>query len=173
MQLTYRFISGIDPDAPNISDDNIAEARRLINYDPNARNIVVTGNLNAGKSSLINAIRNRAIHDDDYAPTGAAETTMNRDRYADPIHDGYIWYDTPGAGTQNVTAFGYYYNQNLFAYDLVVLVHDSTLTEVCQCSGIAFFPSIAASMNNFSFAVRYSNPTSLPAIQSAMHHSED
>ncbi len=39
-------------------------------------------------------------------------------------------YDLPGAGTQSVTAYGYYYSQKLFAYDKVILVHETTLTEV-------------------------------------------
>jgi hypothetical protein len=43
----------------------------------------------------------------------------------------------PGAGTSNVTAWGYYYNQKLFTYDTVILVHESTLTQVC---GSTFLP---------------------------------
>ncbi|KAF5978830.1 hypothetical protein FCOIX_5632 [Fusarium coicis] len=46
---------------------------------------------------------------EDYAPTGASEVTLERHRYPDPIHAGFIC-------------------QQLYAYDLVVLVHDSTLT---------------------------------------------
>ena len=76
------------------------------------------------------ALAHRTVDDDDYAPTGASEVTLQRRRYTDPLHDGFIWYDTPGAGTQRVTAYNYYYDQQLYAYDLVILVHDSTLTQV-------------------------------------------
>ncbi|KAK4194457.1 interferon-inducible GTPase-domain-containing protein [Triangularia verruculosa] len=130
---------GMDPSVPEISEEEIAAVRQHIGYDPDKNNIAVTGNLNAGKSSLINALRNSVFGDSDYAPTGAAETTMNRHKYLDPIHADHVWYDTPGAGTPNVTTFGYYRAQKLFAYDMVVLAHESSLTEsdvrlleVCQ-----------------------------------------
>lgn len=120
---------GVDISNPNVSEGDISEAR-TIGYEPGAHNIVFAGNLNAVKSSLLNAIRNRTPDDDDYAPTGASEVTLQRRRYTDPLHDGFIWYDTPGAGTQGVTAYNYYYSQQLYAYDLVVLIHESTLTQV-------------------------------------------
>lgn len=126
-----RYASGIDPAEPKISDEDIEEAKRDINYhhDPDTANIAVAGNVNAGKSSLLNAIRNLSDDSPDWAPTGCSEVTSQRQRYPDPAHK-CVWYDLPGAGTQSVTAFGYYYSQKLFAYDKVVLVHETTLTEV-------------------------------------------
>ncbi|KAL6697178.1 hypothetical protein J3F84DRAFT_346942 [Trichoderma pleuroticola] len=122
---------GIDPADPDISLEDIEEARRDINYDhdPDTGNIAVAGNVNAGKSSLLNAIRNLSNDSPDWAPTGGSEVTRQQHRYPDPAHK-CVWYDLPGAGTQSVTAFGYYYSQKLFAYDKVVLVHETTLTEV-------------------------------------------
>ncbi|PNP59122.1 hypothetical protein THARTR1_01370 [Trichoderma harzianum] len=120
---------GIDPADPDISPEDIEEARRDINYDPDTVNIAVAGNVNAGKSSLLNAIRNLSNDSPEWAPTGGSEVTRQQHRYPDPAHK-CVWYDTPGAGTQSVTAFGYYYSQKLFAYDKVVLVHETTLTEV-------------------------------------------
>ncbi|KAL6812562.1 interferon-inducible GTPase domain-containing protein [Trichoderma sp. SZMC 28015] len=121
---------GIDPADPKISPEDIEEAKRDINYDPDPDtvNIAVAGNVNAGKSSLLNAIRNLSDDSPDWAPTGGSEVTRERQRYPDPAHK-CVWYDLPGAGTQSVTAFGYYYSQKLFAYDKVVLVHETTLTE--------------------------------------------
>ncbi|EHK20703.1 uncharacterized protein TRIVIDRAFT_49768 [Trichoderma virens Gv29-8] len=116
------------PAEPNISANDIEEARRDINYDPDATNIAVAGNVNSGKSSLLNAIRNLGKDDPGWAPTGASEVTAQQHRYPDPVHN-CIWYDTPGSGTQSVTAFRYYYSQRLFAYDKVILVHETTLTE--------------------------------------------
>ncbi|KAL7795497.1 P-loop containing nucleoside triphosphate hydrolase protein [Trichoderma afarasin] len=121
---------GIDPADPNISPEDIEEAKRDINYDPDPKtaNIAVAGNVNAGKSSLLNAIRNLSNDSPDWAPTSGSEETRQRQRYPDPAHN-CVWYDLPGAGTQSVTVFGYYYSQKLFAYDKVVLVHETTLTE--------------------------------------------
>ena len=120
----------MDPRVPEVSDEEVARVRQDINYDPTKKNIAITGNLNAGKSSLINALRDNTFGEGEYAPTGAAETTMRHHRYPDRLHSDYVWYDTPGAGTVNVTAFGYYRNQKLFAYDTIVLAHESSLTEV-------------------------------------------
>ncbi|PKK51617.1 hypothetical protein CI102_3975 [Trichoderma harzianum] len=115
---------------PEISAEDIEEAKRDINCDPDPKtaNIAVAGNVNAGKSSLLNAIRNLSDDSPDWAPTSGSEETRQRQRYPDPAHK-CVWYDLPGAGTQSVTAFGYYYSQKLFAYDKVVLVHETTLTE--------------------------------------------
>jgi len=92
--------------------------------------VVVTGNRGVGKSSLINALLGYKSTDHRAARTGTVETTMTRTRFVDTRHQGFVWYDIPGAGTANVTAWQYYYNQKLFAYDLVVILHESTLTEV-------------------------------------------
>lgn len=115
---------------PAITDDIIARARDELRYDPDKLNVVFAGNVNVGKSSLINAIRNKRFDDEDFAPVGPNQVTLDRVRYEDPIHQDVVLYDTPGAGTQDVRAFGYYYDQRLFAFDIVVLVHETTLTEV-------------------------------------------
>lgn len=47
----------------------------------------------------------------------------------DPIHQNPMLHAN-GAGTQDVRAFRYYYDQQLSAFDPVVLVHQTTLTEV-------------------------------------------
>lgn len=56
--------------------------------------------------------------------------TLERHRYPDPIHAGFVWYNTRGSGTESVTAYDYYYSQQLYVYDLVVLVYDSILMQV-------------------------------------------
>lgn len=48
----------------------------------------------------------------------------------DPIHQNLILYDTAGADKQDVRAFRYYYDQQLFAFDVVVLVPQTAFTEV-------------------------------------------
>ncbi|OHF04532.1 hypothetical protein CORC01_00003 [Colletotrichum orchidophilum] len=93
---------GIDLANLTISDEDISAARADVGYQVGARNIVIAGSLNSGKSSLLNALRDRTFGDEDYAPTGASEVTQERHRYVDPIHNGFVWYDSPGAGTADV-----------------------------------------------------------------------
>lgn len=128
---TITLYRGVDPDR-EISAAEIDKARQEIGYMSGARNIVIAGNLNGGKSSLLNALRDVRFGDEAYAPTGTAETTMDIGCYVDARPHGYhVWYDTPGAGTTKFTGWGYYYNQKLFIYDTIILVHDSSLTQVC------------------------------------------
>lgn len=47
-------------------------------------------------------------------------------------------YETTGTGTQDVRAFRYYYNQQLFAFDTVILVHDTTWTEARFCLSFCY-----------------------------------
>ncbi|KAK8093434.1 interferon-inducible GTPase-domain-containing protein [Apiospora hydei] len=119
---------GIQPDR-DVSPQHIEQAKKDAGFINDHTHIVVTGNRGSGKSSLINALLGYAPKDSRAAPTGAIETTMERNRFVDHRHQGYIWYDVPGAGTANVTAWQYYYNQGLYIYDLVVVVHETTLSE--------------------------------------------
>ncbi|KAL7957427.1 hypothetical protein V8C34DRAFT_177315 [Trichoderma compactum] len=74
---------GIDPIDPEISHDDIEKARRDIDYDrdPYTVNIAVTGNIHAGKSSLLNAIRNLSDDRPGWAPAGGFNVTLQRHRY--------------------------------------------------------------------------------------------
>lgn len=99
-------------------------------YVHKRKNIVFAGNVNVGKSSLVNALCGMRPADSGAAPVGSSQVTMNLGRYETPDHPRVVLFDTPGAGTQDVPAFRYYYDQKLYAFDLVVLVHDTTLTMV-------------------------------------------
>lgn len=93
-------------------------------------NVAVTGFQNAGKSTLVNRLRGKDHWDVDAAQTGEAETTTKAKAFHDLKHPNFVWHDIPGGGVANVKAWGYYYNQKLFAYDIVLVVHEATLTNV-------------------------------------------
>lgn len=104
-------------------------AQETVGYDKGKQNIVFAGNVNVGKSSLINALCDKGGNDYSAARVGSNQVTMGINRHEIPGHPDIVLYDIPGAGTQDVRAFRYYYDQMLYAFDTVVLVHDTTLTE--------------------------------------------
>ncbi|KAI8962042.1 interferon-inducible GTPase-domain-containing protein [Daldinia sp. FL1419] len=111
-----------------ITDTDIKYARAVAGYEEGYANIAVVGSRGTGKSSLINSLRGLSHNDKDAAEVGEVETTLRRKRYRDKGH-GVVWYDIPGAGTRNISAWEYYYGNDLYAYDKIVFVHGTTLTE--------------------------------------------
>jgi ribosome biogenesis GTPase A len=126
----YSNDSGVPPER-EISEADIRDARLEAGYQEGLVNIVVVGNRGTGKSTLVNSLRGLGRDAPGRAEVGEVETTSQRAQYIDPLHSGIVWYDVPGAGTDKTTAWQYYYNQKLFIFDKIVLVHDTTLTEVC------------------------------------------
>ncbi|KAH0522683.1 hypothetical protein TsFJ059_006492 [Trichoderma semiorbis] len=120
---------GYDADQPTITKELIVSAQETVGYDKSKQNIVFAGNVNVGKSSLINALCNKGGNDDGAARVGSNQVTMGITRHEIPSHPEIVLYDIPGAGTQDVPAFQYYHDQMLYAFDTVVLVHDTTLTQ--------------------------------------------
>lgn len=112
-----------------ISDEEIKTARDGLGYVQGRTNIAIVGFQNAGKSSLCNSLRGIRHSDAGAAKVEESETTMKHDAYPDARHNG-VWHDLPGGGTEAIKAFNYYYNLKLFAYDRLLLVHTSKLTEV-------------------------------------------
>lgn len=121
--------SGIAPDI-EVTDEEIASVRRDISWTEGHVHICLTGNRGVGKSTLSNALRGLHPSAPEAAPVGEVEMTTGRNRYTDPLHENIVWYDVPGAGTKTFSAWQYYYDQKLFVYDKIVLIHSSTLTEV-------------------------------------------
>ncbi|KAL7755639.1 hypothetical protein ACKLNR_014166 [Fusarium oxysporum f. sp. zingiberi] len=93
-------------------------------------NIGVVGDQNDGKSTLVNCFRGVAHNAPESAMTGETEVTRRSAAYPDDRHIGVVWHDISGGGTTYTTAWRYYYNQKLFAYDKLVLAHSSTLSEL-------------------------------------------
>ncbi|OTA05830.1 hypothetical protein A9Z42_0065300 [Trichoderma parareesei] len=119
---------GCNADEPEITAEVTLKAQESVGYVHKHKNIVFAGNVNVGKSSLVNALCGMRPVDSGAAPVGSSQVTKNLGRYETPDHPRVVLFDTPGAGTQDVPAFRYYYDQKLYAFDLVVLVHDTTLT---------------------------------------------
>lgn len=88
------------------------------------------GRQNEGKSTLVNCFRGLRHREPDSAKIGETEVTEKCTPYQDHKHQGVVWHDIPGGGTGRTSAWGYYYDQRLFAYDKLVLVHTSVLSEV-------------------------------------------
>mmetsp|Transcript_26215 Transcript_26215/g.91181 ORF Transcript_26215/g.91181 Transcript_26215/m.91181 type:complete len:269 (-) Transcript_26215:402-1208(-) len=81
-----------------------AEALRKFGLDASKINIGVTGESGAGKSALINRLRNvkktpAAVADKTWAPEGAVETTIKPKAYPFPGMPDVVLWDMPGAGT--------------------------------------------------------------------------
>lgn len=123
------FTSGVEPDR-EVSEEEIRNARARIGYVDGSTNIAVVGRQNEGKSTLVNVLRGLRNGDPGSAKVGEAETTLQPKAYPDHKHPGFVWHDIPGGGTKTFSAWMYYYTQNLFAYDKILLVHCAALSEV-------------------------------------------
>ncbi|KAK4233319.1 interferon-inducible GTPase-domain-containing protein [Achaetomium macrosporum] len=120
---------GVEPDR-EITDEEIRNARLAVGYKAGRTNIAVIGRQNEGKSTLVNCLRGLRHRAPGSAAVGEAETTQIPTAYLDEMHPKFVWHDIPGGGTPNIPAWGYYYNNRLFAYDKVLLVHNSTISEL-------------------------------------------
>lgn len=103
----------------------IQHAREYVQYNPNNIHFAIVGKSGSGKSSLINAFLNLRTRDSGAAATGVTETTATIGRYQDPGQQDprpwTVWYDVPGAGTQNCPAWQYFINQGLFVFDVILI----------------------------------------------------
>jgi len=106
----------------------------MVGYQHGLINIVLVGDRGAGKSTLINCLRGLKPLADGAAQVGEVNTTIGRQRYDDLVPRGIpaVLYDTEGAGVTDSSAWSYYDDKKLYAFDVVVLVHQSTLSEVCM-----------------------------------------
>ncbi|KAM6487561.1 P-loop containing nucleoside triphosphate hydrolase protein [Trichoderma sp. SZMC 28011] len=92
---------GYDTDQPAITAELIASAQETVGYDKGKQNIVFAGNVNVGKSSLINALCNKGGNDDGAARVGSNQVTMGITHHEIPNHPEMLLYDVPGVGTQD------------------------------------------------------------------------
>lgn len=99
--------------------------RDLIQYNKKNLHFAIVGKSGSGKSSLINGFIDRSSNEPGAAATGVTETTSTIGRYPDPgtqePRPWTVWYDVPGAGTQNVSAWQYFINQGLFVFDIIFI----------------------------------------------------
>lgn len=111
----------------SLNRGNIQEANSAINdvlkdIASTPLNVAVTGESAAGKSSFINALRGVGNEEEDAAPTGVMETTMQRTSYKHPnIPSVFIW-DLPGIGTTNFPPKDYVEKVQFREYDFFIIV---------------------------------------------------
>ncbi len=120
---------GLEPDR-EITEEETRNAKLAVGYVVGQINIAVVGRQNEGKSSLVNSLRGIRPGHPHRAAVGEAETTKVAVAFKDETHTGVVWHDLPGGGTSNISAWGYYYDCKLYAYDKILLVHSSALSEV-------------------------------------------
>ncbi|PNW77607.1 hypothetical protein CHLRE_10g444150v5 [Chlamydomonas reinhardtii] len=125
--------------------------KRLPHFESEKYNIAFVGDVKAGKSSLVNAVRGMPDWEhpgleDPYnkqcdqcgiprmgkAAVDYAECTMACARYATnfPDSEHMIIWDVPGAGTEKHTAASYYQDKALYAFDCLILVTGDAFREV-------------------------------------------
>ncbi|KAL7806428.1 hypothetical protein V8C44DRAFT_339241 [Trichoderma aethiopicum] len=138
---------GSKSEAPRVTPDLVDAAREELGYVQGKTNIVLVGNVNVGKSSLVNALCRIPNKHPTAAPVGGSQVTRKTARYKTRHHPDMVLFDTPGAGTMDVPAFRFYDEQKLYAFDAVVLVHDTTLTmpdiRVLQMCSLVRQPCVA------------------------------
>lgn len=103
----------------------LQRGRNVVQYNEHNLHFAIVGKSGSGKSSLINAFLNLNSNQPGAAATGVTETTSSIGRYPDPGEQAprpwTVWYDVPGAGTQNVSAWQYFINQGLFVFDIIII----------------------------------------------------
>jgi ribosome biogenesis GTPase A len=111
------------------TDEEFKNAKKRVQYRPDSLHFAVCGFTGTGKSSLINAVRGLANHENGTAPTGVVETTMKIQRYPDTRKEDpfprFVWFDVPGGGGAKVTDWQYFNEQGLFIFDVIVVVYDT------------------------------------------------
>ena len=123
-----RPLEGIQP-VVTPSPEELAAAKRRIQYREDCFHFAVAGTSGSGKSSLVNAFRGLRSQDAGYAAVGVTETTLQITRYADTNPNiPFAWYDIPGAGTLNCPDWQYFNEQGLYVFDFIIVLFDNRFT---------------------------------------------
>ncbi|XP_065133190.1 interferon-inducible GTPase 5-like [Paramisgurnus dabryanus] len=104
----------------------LSEFNQLLNV---SLDIAVTGRTGAGKSSLVNALRGLSDNDEDAAPTGVTETTMECTKYEYPGQKHVKIWDLPGIGSPNFKANKYLKEVNFDTYDFFIILSSERFCE--------------------------------------------
>ncbi|KAI1472083.1 uncharacterized protein F4812DRAFT_204460 [Daldinia caldariorum] len=119
---------GIRADREMITDADMKGAREAAGYEEGRVNIAVIGSRGSGRSSLIDSLRGLSLGDWGSARVGEMFITR-RTKYKDDYHKNILWHDIPAFETHDASATDYYFNNCLYAYDKIVFVHNTKLTE--------------------------------------------
>lgn len=111
----------------SLETQNITSAVQKIqsyfnNLDQVMLNIAVTGESGCGKSSFVNAVRGLSDDDEQSAPTGVVETTMQPTPYPHPKYPNVILWDLPGIGTPSFKADTYLQQVGFELYDFFIII---------------------------------------------------
>ena len=102
----------------------------LKNIDNAPINIAVTGESGAGKSSLINALREVKAEEESAAEVGVTETTMKVSSYKHPKVKNLTLWDLPGIGTMKFQPKDYLEKVEFKKYDFFIIVSSSRFTKL-------------------------------------------
>ena len=123
-----RLKEGIQP-VVTPTPEELAAAKRRIQYREDCFHFAIAGISGSGKSSLVNAFRGLRSRDEGSAAVGVTETTLQMTRYADANPENpYVWYDIPGAGTLKCRDWQYFNDQGLYVFDCIIVLFDNRFT---------------------------------------------
>ena len=123
-----RLKEGIQP-VVTPSPEEVAAARRRIQYREDCFHFAIAGISGSGKSSLVNAFRGLRSRDAGAAAVGVTETTLQTTRYEVTNPDyPFVWYDVPGAGTHKCRDWQYFNDQGLYVFDCIIVLFDNRFT---------------------------------------------
>ncbi|KAI9569305.1 P-loop containing nucleoside triphosphate hydrolase protein, partial [Boletus coccyginus] len=123
-----RLKDGIQP-VVTPSSEELAEAKRRIQYKGDCYHFAIAGISGGGKSSLVNAFRGLRSLDPGSAAVGVTETTLHMARYPDVKPENpFVWYDIPGAGTLKCRDWQYFNDQGLYIFDCIIMLFDNRFT---------------------------------------------
>ncbi|XP_040597708.1 interferon-inducible GTPase 1-like isoform X2 [Mesocricetus auratus] len=114
----------------NIEGLHSVISNALKNIDNAPISIAVTGESGAGKSSLINALREVGHEDKSAAEVGVVETTMERTPYKHPKVKTLTLWDLPGIGTMNFPPKDYLEKVKFQEYDFFIIVSATRFTKL-------------------------------------------
>ncbi|XP_074548384.1 interferon-gamma-inducible GTPase 10-like [Halichoeres trimaculatus] len=92
-------------------------------------NIAITGESGSGKSTFVNAIRGVDNKDEEAAPTGSVETTMEVTPYPYPNFPNITVWDLPGVGTMKFPAAEYLKKVGFERFDFFVIISSDRFRE--------------------------------------------
>jgi GTP-binding protein EngB required for normal cell division len=123
-----RLKEGIQP-VVTPSPEELAAAKRRIQYKKDCFHFAIAGISGSGKSSLVNAFRGLRSQDVGSAAVGVTETTLQMTRYPDANPENpFVWYDIPGAGTIKCRDWQYFNDQGLYVFDFIIVLFDNRFT---------------------------------------------
>ena len=120
--------AGIRP-AVTPSLEELAAAKRRIQYREDCFRLAVTGICGSGTSSLVNAFRSLRNRDAGAAAVGVTETTLQMARYPDANPESaFVWYDFPGASTIKCRDWQYFNDQGFYVLDCIIVLFNNRFT---------------------------------------------